>query len=111
MAKARFKKPKKLKMSKRSEKALDKAIKHWYRVRDEDANIGTEECALCGLYYINKLHWHNKCINCPVYLKISHKYCSATPYRKYADARGIVSEPKRKRLAQAEIEFLQSCYY
>ncbi len=104
MAKA-FAKPKRLKMSKRSEKALDKSIEHWYRVRDRGERALRINCQLCVVYY------GNYCKNCPIFLKTDYSYCRKTPYVEYNGWYKSVSSCKRKRLAQAEIKFLQSCYY
>lgn len=96
-------------MSKRSEKALDDALEHWFRVRDKNEGVGPKRCKLCNLYQ----HADGiivKCPRCPVHRKTKTHACIATPYGEYAMQLGT-NKPKRKRLAQAEIEFLQSCYY
>ncbi len=97
-----FKKPKNLKMSKRSEKALDKTIIRWVEIKKDGNAFWAISCECCVE--------HLTCFNCPIHLK-SGRACHNTPYREYADKMREVSEPIRKRLAQDEIEFLQSCYY
>lgn len=101
-----FKKPRNLKMSEQSEKALDKSIEHWFRVRDNNERACADECTLCVLYY------DSRCRSCPVFKRTRKAYCNNTPYYKYDEAlEEDGDEDERKRLAQAEIEFLQSCYY
>ena len=102
----KFKKPNRLKMSKRSEIALDKSIEHWYRVRDENEIVLARNCALCLIYLINNIG--KGCIRCPVYIKTKVTACDGTPYDDYYEDE---PEPERKRLAQNEIDFLQTCYY
>ena len=109
-AKKVFKKPGSLKMSKRSEKALDMSIEHWYRVKSDNENVGQASCRLCKVYQKLTDEVAIVCAGCPVYKKTGMICCGSTPYSEYAVYRGK-SEPKRKRLAQAEIEFLESCYY
>ena len=101
----KFKKPKRLKMSKRSEIALDKSIEHWYRVRDENEIVDSCACHLCRLY------GGFSCNACPVCKKVGVSGCRITPYVVYDIHCTKVSEPERKQLAQAEIDFLQTCYY
>lgn len=110
MVKVKFKKPKKLKMSKRSEKALDKSIEHWYRVRDENEKATGTACSLCQIYMFGR----RDCKYCPVYIKTNKTVCETTPYDTYDDyihESKIVVDSESKRLAQAEIDFLQTCYY
>lgn len=98
-----FKKTKNLKMSKRSEKALDESIKHWFGVRDEKESATGQDCELCREFW---------CSECPVDRKSRGSGCLKTPFYEYHKGlQAKVSEPKRKRLAQDEINFLQSCYY
>lgn len=97
-------------MSKRSEKALDKSIEHWFRIRDENEKVGPGNCALCNLYQTTKPRMWTVCFSCPVYKKTENHACHNTPYAVYACFPDN-DEPKRKRLAQGEIDFLQSCYY
>jgi hypothetical protein len=80
------------------------SIEHWYRVRDENEEANARSCSLCDLY------WNSKCNDCPIFLKTNNIYCRQTPYYNY-DLYIGKSERKRKRLAQAEIDFLQTCYY
>jgi hypothetical protein len=98
-----FKKPRNLKMSKRSEKALDKVIIAWKGIRDGKIEFEEYTCWLGKLY--------KSCLRCPVGIKTKVRGCRNTPYYEYYQKYEYVSEPTRKRLAQAEIEFLQSCYY
>jgi len=101
---------KKLKMSKRSKAALDKAIKHWeVDVKENNEYPRSDNCALCGLYI------KNECQGCPVCIKAKQSECYRTPYYEYTavlDLLGIASDiAQRKRLAQKEIDFLKTCYY
>ena len=108
----KFKKPKRLKMNKCSEIALDKSIEHWCRVRDENEEAGARGCPLCQIYMFGGKDCN--CKYCPVYIKTNKTACETTPYDTYDDyinESKIVVASERKRLAQAEIDFLQTCYY
>ncbi len=98
----------KLKMSNRSKVALDKSIKHWEDVKENDSPIGPNNCNLCILYHQHK-DGHINCKSCPVYKKSGTTGCYNTPYYPYYIFRE--SKYTRKELAQKEIDFLKSCYY
>lgn len=111
MAKAKlFKKPKKLKMSTKSEEALDESIAHWHSVKREYESCFRGDCALCDKYYSEDEEIY-RCRGCPILIKTNKTNCKGTPYYEYNDNKEDVSESKRKRLAQDEIDFLQTCYY
>jgi hypothetical protein len=62
------------------------------------------ERRLCALFL------HNVCEGCPVATAAGYAYCGNTPYadwRKWAGGRGYTGDtPDRKRVAQAELDFL-----
>ena len=104
---------KRLKMSKRSEIALDKTIKHWIKdIKEKNQPIRVSTCPLCRLYN-NDINCGNvDCCPCPINVKVKGIGCGNNePLKKYERYYKRENEPKRKRLAQNEIDFLQTCYY
>ncbi len=99
-----FRKPKRMKMPKRAEAALDEVLIGWKGIKDDKEKWYRHWCLFCDIY-------DSQCRRCPVRIKTGVKACYNTPYYEYAAQCDKVSEPKRKRLAQAEIDFLQGCYY
>jgi len=97
--------------------ALKKSIKHWEQnvvaKTPEEASIGPDDCALCGLFIDNLDAAYNSCIGCPVREKTGQELCEGTPYElaanKYQDWRRA-STPRSSftRAAKAELKFLKS---
>lgn len=60
--------------------ALDKSIKKWEDIYDNDGeDKGVDNCALCEIYY------NNKCKSCPVYVYTGKASCKASPYQDWVD--------------------------
>lgn len=96
-----------MKMSKRAERALRASIKHWeIDIKEKKEQVLPDGCALCNLYI------NNSCINCPINIACGGEGChNNQPLCDYCDY--IHEEPnqiesRRKKLADKEIEFLES---
>lgn len=104
-------------MSKRMLNALKKAIEKWQEIVDGTGiDRGTENCALCNLYY-GPDKYNNSCQSCPVHKKTGDIWCSETPYEIWNDHQENDHEDieawkihcdQCKVLAQKELKFLKS---
>jgi hypothetical protein len=91
---------KNLKMPKKHEKALDKSIEFWKKRKDNsDLDF---ECPLCLLF----THREDvqDCVGCPVMRVTGVDDCEETPYWNRMRF-------EWKNYCQAEIDFLETCYY
>ena len=93
-------------MNKRTLTALKGSIRKWQRiVAGKGRDKGADNCPLCKLFY------HKFCRGCPVSKASDEIACIGTPYSDWSLARnhqGIADTLNRKRLAQAELDFLKS---
>ncbi len=109
-------------------KALDESIAHWERMRDNPLTCGEKpnaiHCSLCASFLYPVKLSSQECDGCPVYKKTGEKYCDNTPYTEARDAFFELKEcaeaddkelfsdlfNRWQRLAQKEIDFLQTLY-
>ena len=88
--------------------ALEKSIKHWEKnavLKDfSEATLGTKDCALCGLFFLNK----GTCWGCPVAARTGKPRCVGSPYPDAWLARLYDDRAMFRRSARAEVAFLKS---
>jgi hypothetical protein len=106
-------------MNARARAALEESIEKWRQVeRGEIADLGGENCALCGEFY-GVYDADGVCSECPVALAVKDTDCSGTPYIAWFDAQEalgrrrskgewIADTPELVELAKAERKFLES---
>jgi hypothetical protein len=102
-------------MSKRAATALEKSIKHWDRLRDNQGSgyIGSEGCALCALYHRGH-DWDKRkfrpCSNaCPVKKVTGQDWCRGSPYRAAREAYTFATTRGAwLKAATNELDFLKS---
>ena len=99
--------------------ALKGSIKKWEDIRDgREDDLGPRNCPLCQLFFYQS----PQCVDCPVKEHTGEDCCRGTPYTVYRsfqddyryDHGGLYPRAynnpetveKRRRLAQAEVDFL-----
>ena len=95
-------------MNRKTLKALKGSISKWEAIIAGNAyDLGAENCPLCELFV------EDFCYKCPVRESSGAPGCIYTPWHDWAKAQGArlvwrADTPRRKKLAQAELKFLQS---
>jgi hypothetical protein len=100
-------------MDKKTLKALQGSIKKWEKiVEGKGSDKGYENCPLC------KLFGDNRCVECPVAIKMGIENCFDTPYDSWTnhqdEKHDIWNSPykiecsKCKKIAEKELKFLKS---
>ena len=109
-------------MEEKTLEALKGSIEKWKEILSgEGHDNGTENCPLCKLF--NKMSSHEDCCKgCPISKSVENLGCNSTPYDKwmihqeechfeendYNGIRGKVWCSECRKLAKAELEFLES---
>lgn len=95
-------------MNKRTLKALRGSIAKWEKIVSGDAeDMGAENCPLCKLFV------EDFCDGCPVRKESGVPGCIQTPWHRWAKAQNqrfhwTANTKRRKKLAQAELDYLKS---
>ena len=93
-------------MNKQTLTALRGSIRKWEKiVAGTGRDDGMNDCPLCAIF------WEKFCKGCPVSKAAKNTGCEGTPYQDWrhgTDSERRADTPKRKRLAQAELDFLKS---
>ena len=73
-------------MEKATLKALKKSIKHWKGiVAGKETSRGTDNCALCDLFYNENDDEHECCVGCPVMERTEQEACGGSPYGAFTE--------------------------
>jgi hypothetical protein len=108
-----------MKLSKRQRTALEKSIKKWEGiVDDEEEDEGPADCECCIKYNSLKSRAEtreNCCKECPVFMVTGKQFCAGSPFEKWEDymeenemGEWRVFDEYSLELAQAELDFLRN---